>query len=108
MPTLTLLRDLLQRVPGVLGEQPPALPRGPGEDLVVGHRPQVRSLGDRDDVVAQIAERGCDRGREHLVEREPGTGRLAHAMSCCWTRQASSARADASSAASISASISAW
>jgi ABC transporter len=90
----------------VLGEQPSLLHGRPGEQAVVGHRPQLNSLGHRDDVVPQLAQRGRDRRREHLVKREPASRRATHAMSCCCTRHAASALADASSASAISASIS--
>ena len=99
-----LLEDGLE-VLDVLGEQPLPLCRGEGEHLLIGHGAQARLLGDGDDVVSKISQRGGGDGREHLVEEKPG-GQLTHAMSCWRTRHACSARSDASSAAVISASIS--
>ena len=66
----------------VLGKQPSLLRSRPREQVAVGHRPQIRSLGCGDDIVPELAQRDRDRRREHLVEREPASGRPVHAMSC--------------------------
>jgi len=90
----------------VLREQPSLLRARPRKYLLIGLRAQVRPVRDRDHVVAELAQFRCECGREHLVQQQPGLRPLVHAMSRCWTCQAASARAEASSASAISASIS--
>ena len=90
-PGLTGLQRAQQdraEVLDVLGEQPPLLRGRPGEDLLVGLRAQVGPVAHGQDVVAELRSSAAMRGREHLVQQQ---GRGAHAMSRCWTRQASSA-----------------
>ena len=94
------------RADTVLRKQPSSFRARPREYLLVGLCAQVRPVRDRDHVVTAVAQLRRDGGREHLIQQKPGVRPLAHAMSCCWTRHAASARAEASSASAISASIS--
>jgi len=86
----------------VLGDDAPIMLGRPPKQLCISEGPKLVLLGDGEQVVAAVTQRGSDHGGMHLVEQQ----RQAHASSRRSTRHARSASLDARSASSISASTS--